>query len=354
MLSGTKQVGFAHCLAWDLTWWTCLTVPPDSPPFSCTWADPLLCSLPLWIAITVVIIERIQIDVCKAHDNLWAAKIVQATQANKSWGTKLCFNIGDFVILSTTNHWREFREKVDGRMAKLMPRYKGKYYVIASFPEAVVYSIDMLNAPHMYIIFHASELHPYYDNNPSLFPSCELEQPGPVVIADGQQEWLIECIIDEWQCGRGKQYLVHFAGYSPNHNHWITCRELLENEVLDVWEARSSWPSSSCIVSFVLLDLLARHFYRHFLIYSLFISQHGQFFHYSLFSPCTFFVSLFHCNFFHHLSYLTRFISSECGGVQAYQPLCALWGPVYMYWHNIYITFVSTYIAPWFLTTQAI
>ncbi len=70
-------------------------------------------------------------------------------------------------------------------MAKLMPRYDGKYRVTAAFPEASVYSINMPNVPLAYTTFHASELRPYLENDPALFPSQELAQLGPIITEDG-------------------------------------------------------------------------------------------------------------------------------------------------------------------------
>lgn len=110
--------------------------------------------------------------------------------------------------------------------------------VLAAYPESSIYTIDMPNAPLTYTTFHASELRPYFENDSSLFPSRELARPGPVVTADGEEEWLVEAIIDERVRGRGKQYLVQFAGYGPDHNRWLPRRDLLENEALDKWESR--------------------------------------------------------------------------------------------------------------------
>lgn len=119
-----------------------------------------------------------------------------------------------------------------------MPCFDGKYLVLAAYPESSIYMIDMPNAPLTYTTFHTSELRPYFKNDSSLFPSRELARPGPVVTADGEEEWLVEAIIDEHVRGWGKQYLVQFAGYSPDHNRWLLRRDLLENEALDKWESQ--------------------------------------------------------------------------------------------------------------------
>ncbi len=96
----------------------------------------------------------------------------------------------------------------------------------------------MPNSPLTYSTFHASELCPYNVNDPLLFPACELSQLGPVITKDGQEEWLVDGIIDERRWGGSWQYLVSFMGYGTNHNCWMAQHKLLDNEVLDCWESR--------------------------------------------------------------------------------------------------------------------
>lgn len=86
-------------------------------------------------------------DLCKAKDNLIAACISQAMQANKMRGDEPCFKVSDFVMLSTANRCHKYQQRWDGQTAKLMPHFNGKYKVISAHPEASVYSIDMPNAP---------------------------------------------------------------------------------------------------------------------------------------------------------------------------------------------------------------
>ncbi len=117
-----------------------------------------------------------------------------------------------------------------------MLRFDGKYKIIAAYPETSVYSINMPNAPLMYTTFHVSKSRPYCKNDSALFPSRILPQPGPVVMSEGEVELLVDSIIDECKCSQGQQYLVCYVGYGPNHDRWMSCTELLENEALDRWE----------------------------------------------------------------------------------------------------------------------
>ncbi|KIP01165.1 hypothetical protein PHLGIDRAFT_60406, partial [Phlebiopsis gigantea 11061_1 CR5-6] len=79
---------------------------------------------------------------------------------------------------------------------KFMVRYDGPYRIVQAWPDTSVYTLDL--PPHLNILptFHASLLRPWIDNDNALFPSRRLDQPGPVVTADGEQEWAVERILD--------------------------------------------------------------------------------------------------------------------------------------------------------------
>jgi len=71
----------------------------------------------------------------------------------------------------------------------------------------------------------------------SLFPSCEFDQPGPILTANGLEEYLVDKIIDSQCRGKGWQFLVHWLSYAPQHDLWITSADLVECEALDEWYA---------------------------------------------------------------------------------------------------------------------
>ncbi|KAH7919157.1 hypothetical protein BV22DRAFT_998106, partial [Leucogyrophana mollusca] len=58
------------------------------------------------------------------------------------------------------------------------------------------------------------------------FPPCEMSRPGPVVTPHGEQEWMVERIIDKWRRGRGHQYLVWWSGYGAEADEWLPQCEL--------------------------------------------------------------------------------------------------------------------------------
>ena len=109
------------------------------------------------------------------------------------------------------------------------------YDVIKCHPKASSYTLNMPNSPNMFVTFYISELKCFMANNPALFPSRELMQPGPILTKDGMEEFLVEEIIDSRQRRHSWQYLVRWAGYGPEHNKWLLGHELEDCKALDVW-----------------------------------------------------------------------------------------------------------------------
>ncbi|KIY53669.1 hypothetical protein FISHEDRAFT_21930, partial [Fistulina hepatica ATCC 64428] len=50
--------------------------------------------------------------------------------------------------------------------------------------------------------------------------------PGPVVTAQGSEEYFADRIIDECWHGCSFQYLVHWVGEGPEGDLWLPCHEL--------------------------------------------------------------------------------------------------------------------------------
>jgi hypothetical protein len=101
---------------------------------------------------------------------------------------------------------------------KFMPRFNGPYKFVDTFTDASVYTLELPNSPNIFPTFHALELMPHHANDPELFPHCELPMPGPILAEDGIEEWTVDCIVDEWKCGHGFQYLVHWSGWDESAN----------------------------------------------------------------------------------------------------------------------------------------
>ena len=52
---------------------------------------------------------------------------------------------------------------------------------------------------------------------------------------DGEEEWLVDQILDECVQGKGHQYLVCWCGWGPKEDRWLPGHELADIEALDIW-----------------------------------------------------------------------------------------------------------------------
>jgi hypothetical protein len=182
------------------------------------------------------LVEQVNSDVAEAKDNLMLAKLFQADQANKRRGPEDVYEIGDMVMLSTSNRRKEYATTGSGRSAKLFPRHDGPYRITEASPQTSTYRLDIPNAPSNFCVtFHASQLKRYVSNDHTLFPMRELPRDGPVVLPSGAEEHVIERILDERPRGRGWQYLVRWKGYGPGDDEWLPRRELEQTIALDEW-----------------------------------------------------------------------------------------------------------------------
>ncbi|KDQ49103.1 hypothetical protein JAAARDRAFT_111850, partial [Jaapia argillacea MUCL 33604] len=79
---------------------------------------------------------------------------------------------------------------------KFMPCFDGPYKVSRAHLETSTYTLDLPDTMKVFPTFHSSQLCQYQANDPELFPSRVLPQPGPMVVEDGGQEWEVERILD--------------------------------------------------------------------------------------------------------------------------------------------------------------
>ena len=190
-------------------------------------------------ADAVRVVDQIHSDVAEAKDNLMLAKVFQADQANRKRGPEDAYTVNDFVMLSTANRRKEYASTGSGRSAKLFPRHDGPYRVTKAFPQTSTYQLEIPNAPPNFCFtFHASQLKRFVPNDRELFPGRELPRDGPVVLPSGQEEHVIEGILDERRRGKGWQYLVRWKGYGPGDDEWMPRREVEETVALGEWLRR--------------------------------------------------------------------------------------------------------------------
>lgn len=178
------------------------------------------------------IIRQLELDVAEARDNLVLAKVSQRIQADKHRGPEHRYQVGDFVMLNTFHRRRNFMQAGDGRVAKFMPRWDGKFKILKAFPDTSVYELELPNTPNAYALFHASELKPYHHNDPDLFPDRHICDPQPDD-PNNPEEYRIERIIDHRVQGRGFRYLVQWTDQARSEDRWLPGSAVADCAALD-------------------------------------------------------------------------------------------------------------------------
>jgi hypothetical protein len=117
-----------------------------------------------------------------------------------------------------------------------MPHFNGPFMVTGVDTKHSTMTLDIPNQPHIFNKFHMSQVIPFVENDKDLFPSHELTKSPPIIL-EGEEEFFINCILNERKRGRGTQYLVHWMGYGPEDDQWLPSRELEDCEALDIWQA---------------------------------------------------------------------------------------------------------------------
>jgi len=184
------------------------------------------------------IIRQLELDELEAKDNLMAAKVTQADQANRHRRPD-DFKLGDEVLVSTLHRRREYKKKGEKRVAKFMPRWDGPYRVIKAHTKTSTYELDMHDSPRTYLVFHASQLKKYNRNDDRLFPGRQLERPGPIETENGALEHLVKDIIRERGRKGAREYLVRWEGYGDEEREWIREQDLEDTEALEEWLRRN-------------------------------------------------------------------------------------------------------------------
>lgn len=75
------------------------------------------------------LMEKLQLDVFEAQDNLLKVKISQATYANLACNPDLELDIEDHVMLLTKNRRQQYAARGEKHVAKFMPRFDGPYLI---------------------------------------------------------------------------------------------------------------------------------------------------------------------------------------------------------------------------------
>ncbi|GAA5973503.1 hypothetical protein JCM21900_002203 [Sporobolomyces salmonicolor] len=194
---------------------------------------------PITLPAVEDIVEERQNRVKEARDALAAAKVRQAEQANRKHSADPSFVPGDSVMVDSTDRRARYKSTMgDSRVAKLFPRYDGPYTITECFPHTATYRLALPHDNRSHPIFHTSKLKPYIPNNSTDFPSCTPPCPEPMMV-DGEEEYVVEKIIDEKGNGDRRRYLVKWSGYPESENSWEPLKHVEDTVALEEWETRA-------------------------------------------------------------------------------------------------------------------
>ncbi|XP_073418731.1 uncharacterized protein [Dendrobates tinctorius] len=138
------------------------------------------------------------------------------------------FKVGDLVWLSTKNL------KMRVPSSKLGHKYIGPYK-ITKLVSNVACRLQLPRSMRIHPVFHVSLLKAA---TPNSFPGRSSSPPAPVLI-DGQEEFVVERILDSRLRRDGVQYLVQWQGYSSEDNSWEPASNLHAPRLLRQFHQRS-------------------------------------------------------------------------------------------------------------------
>ena len=145
----------------------------------------------------------------KIMENLHEAQRCSKQAADKHRRPAPVFHIGDKVWLSTKN----IKLRVPSQ--KLGQKYIGPYQILAQINN-VTFKLKLPDSLKIHPVFHCSLLKPFVENT---FPDRFLQPPPPVRV-HGEEEFVVEKILDSRIFRRKLQYLIRWKGYGPDEHSW--------------------------------------------------------------------------------------------------------------------------------------
>uniref|UniRef100_A0A8C6KLF6 Gypsy retrotransposon integrase-like protein 1 n=1 Tax=Nothobranchius furzeri TaxID=105023 RepID=A0A8C6KLF6_NOTFU len=133
--------------------------------------------------------------------------------------------------------------KLKDTSKKLSPRFIGPYTICEVISP---WSVRLSLPPSLKIhpVFHVSLIKPV--SSSSLCPASASDPPPPVRLADGSMGYRVRRLLDARPRGRGRQFLVDWVGYGPEHRQWIPGSWIDDPSLIREFDAsRASSASSS-------------------------------------------------------------------------------------------------------------
>ena len=161
-------------------------------------------------------IEKLYDTLDSALTNIEKAQQKQAKYANEHRRDFEQFNVGDLVLLSTTN----LRATGPGRAAKLSPQRIGPFRITRVLSK-LNYELDLPEIMNKkYNVFHVSVLTKYNDNDTKFSTRpTSLTRPPPEIL-DDEEVFEVQAILKHRYNGNKRQYLVHWKGYELHESTW--------------------------------------------------------------------------------------------------------------------------------------
>lgn len=194
---------------------------------------------PTTVAAVEDLAEERKLKIKEVRDALAAAKVRQATSANRSRAEEPKLAVGDSVMVDSTDRRSRYKARHgDGRAAKLFARWDGPYKILEANPEKSTYRLELPPDDRAHPVFHISKLKPYRPNDAADFPARRPPRPDPIDV-EGEEEYFVERIVDEKGRGLRRKFLVKWRGYPDDESTWEPLEAVKDTEALEAWDRQA-------------------------------------------------------------------------------------------------------------------
>ena len=165
--------------------------------------------------------------------HLWRQSVNNRANYHDSKHKRREYAVGDMVMLSTKN----LRLKVPKK--KLAARYVGPFR-IRDVIGTQAYRIALPKEYPVHNVFHVSLLEPWQERE-------GVDPPAPMPLAEDNDEWIVEAVVDARKVRGAQEYLVRWAGYLEDYNTWEPAEncENAEEKVSEYWSNNAKEKSTT-------------------------------------------------------------------------------------------------------------